>query len=237
MATSNGTSTVSRLNLREKSSLVLVLVACHTPSSPRNCSTSYSHIFNAWFRTLEDACCALTSRYIFKATSEVILTARTWYSRGSAEPTIPRVTLLCRSDDPGYHKRAGFVQEFSSLRIISIALRMLFTPRLYLHLRKTLTMRPSTTALVLITTFASSAVALLVTPDSPCEKNCGNVLSSTTGADIVCDESQYSLAPAGIVYQNCVGCEARSNFSENGQSDLQWLLCKDSVIHALWISS
>ncbi|KAJ9143725.1 Lpxtg-domain-containing protein [Pleurostoma richardsiae] len=70
---------------------------------------------------------------------------------------------------------------------------------------------------------ASSTTALLVAPASPCGTYCGNVLTSTTGSEITCDESQYS-ASAGVVFESCTNCELSSTYSSQGQTDLQWLL-------------
>ncbi len=87
-------------------------------------------------------------------------------------------------------------------------------------------MRPSTLGLVVSTAFAGGARAMLVTNGSPCDQNCGNVLSSTSGSDMDCDQSTFSSSSAGIVYQSCVDCELKSTYSNNNQTDLQWLLCE-----------
>ncbi|RYP70645.1 hypothetical protein DL769_004891 [Monosporascus sp. CRB-8-3] len=81
--------------------------------------------------------------------------------------------------------------------------------------------------------FARYISALLVARDSPCETLCGNVLDSTTPDDIVCRESDYPLAAAGIVFQQCITCEAGSAhvYGEkvNQESDLGAML----LIHIL----
>lgn len=71
-----------------------------------------------------------------------------------------------------------------------------------------------------------SSDAILVTRGSPCEKNCGNVLDATHSDDLVCDESQYASTSAGAVFQGCTRCELASNYTANGQTDLQWMACE-----------
>lgn len=73
---------------------------------------------------------------------------------------------------------------------------------------------------------AGSATALLVAPGSPCEEYCGNVLSTTTGADMTCQDSDYASNSAGIVFETCIGCELRSAYSTGNISDLNYLLCE-----------
>ncbi|KKY35548.1 putative lpxtg-domain-containing protein [Diaporthe ampelina] len=86
-------------------------------------------------------------------------------------------------------------------------------------------MRPTTARLVVSTALVSSAAAILVTPDSPCDSQCGNVLSATTGGDIECDQNNYGNA-AGTVFRNCMNCELGSKYysAELNQSDQQWML-------------
>lgn len=69
------------------------------------------------------------------------------------------------------------------------------------------------------------AVAILVVPDSPCDQNCGNVLGSTTPADIVCGDMAYSTTAAGTVFETCIQCELGSTYTDDGQTDQQWMLC------------
>lgn len=70
-----------------------------------------------------------------------------------------------------------------------------------------------------------SASAILVTSGSSCDQQCGNVLSATTPADIVCDQSNYGSA-AGVVFENCLNCEITSTYytTNPNQSDQQWML-------------
>ncbi|KAM4056154.1 centromere/microtubule binding protein cbf5-like protein [Hirsutella rhossiliensis] len=68
-----------------------------------------------------------------------------------------------------------------------------------------------------------AAHAILVTPGSPCSTSCGNVLDSTSTADIVCDEAGPSGAAAQL-FQGCVECEMGSGYFHNNQSDVQSVL-------------
>jgi len=91
-------------------------------------------------------------------------------------------------------------------------------------------MRPSifAPALVLITSFAPSATALKASTSSPCAAQCGNELGSTSGSDIVCANSDYKSAAAGIVFSTCVSCQLASQYVDpvTKQSDLHWAICK-----------
>ncbi|KUI71792.1 hypothetical protein VM1G_07198 [Cytospora mali] len=86
-------------------------------------------------------------------------------------------------------------------------------------------MRFATARLAASAALAGSASAILVTQGSPCDDQCGNVLSATTGPDIECDQNNYGSA-AGIVYKNCMNCELSSTYysTESNQTDQQWLL-------------
>ena len=87
-------------------------------------------------------------------------------------------------------------------------------------------MWPSKLALVTAVALVGPAAALLVAPNSPCEQYCGNVLSTTTGADMTCQDSDYSSNAAGIVFESCIGCELKSAYSTGNVSDLMYLLCE-----------
>ncbi|KAK7706219.1 hypothetical protein SLS64_007557 [Diaporthe eres] len=86
-------------------------------------------------------------------------------------------------------------------------------------------MRPTPARLAVSVALANSAAAILVTPDSPCDTQCGNVLSATTGSDIECDQNNYGNA-AGTVFRNCMNCELSSKYysTELNQSDQEWML-------------
>jgi len=55
---------------------------------------------------------------------------------------------------------------------------------------------------------------------------CGNVLSSTSGADIVCNNGDYTSIAAGITFQSCVTCQLGSTYIEPSTktTDLQLAL-------------
>ncbi|KAK7432740.1 hypothetical protein QQZ08_000600 [Neonectria magnoliae] len=82
----------------------------------------------------------------------------------------------------------------------------------------------------LITNFAAVAAAvvpaadaILVAPNSPCSRDCGNVLDATNPDDIVCSQNSYTSG-AGQVFEGCVECEMSSDYSHDGQTDQQWML-------------
>ncbi|EPE02926.1 centromere microtubule binding protein cbf5-like protein [Ophiostoma piceae UAMH 11346] len=78
--------------------------------------------------------------------------------------------------------------------------------------------------LSLITALAGTASALLVSQSSPCEQYCGNVLSSTSGSDMVCNDSEYAGNLAGTVFETCIKCELTSAYTTGNTSDLDYLL-------------
>jgi hypothetical protein len=91
-------------------------------------------------------------------------------------------------------------------------------------------MRPSmvTTVSLLVTTFTSTGIALDALSNSPCAVQCGNVLGSTSGSDIVCNNGDYTSTAAGITFQSCVTCQLGSTYVDpvSKQSDLQLGLCE-----------
>ena len=93
-------------------------------------------------------------------------------------------------------------------------------------------MRPSVPQrnLFLLMIFLPSITALEALTDSPCAAQCGNSLGGTTGADLVCQDSNYGSA-AGIVFQNCISCQISSTYVDpiTKQTDLQWALCMSFV--------
>jgi hypothetical protein len=66
--------------------------------------------------------------------------------------------------------------------------------------------------------------AVVVTPGSPCESSCGNVLGATAPDDLVCNQDAYAVG-AGEVFQSCVECEMMSAYYHDGERDSQWALC------------
>jgi hypothetical protein len=84
-------------------------------------------------------------------------------------------------------------------------------------------MRPLSIALII--SAANIAQALLVAPSSPqCAVLCGNELSSTSGQEITCGDSDYSSSTYGATFESCVACELSSTYVDpvTQQSDLQW---------------
>ncbi len=82
--------------------------------------------------------------------------------------------------------------------------------------------------IIALSALAHQAQAIIVAQNSPCEKNCGNVLNMDTVDQIVCDDADYGTT-AGKVFQSCVACESTSPYAiTNGnqpESDLQAMLC------------
>ncbi|KAI1964872.1 hypothetical protein LOZ58_001563 [Ophidiomyces ophidiicola] len=78
--------------------------------------------------------------------------------------------------------------------------------------------------LLLSPLFAVAALALRVTPGSPCERSCGSGFSNTTGDDIVCRDPQFFDSEEGIRFRECVNCELRSTYSISRayDTDLKW---------------
>lgn len=79
------------------------------------------------------------------------------------------------------------------------------------------------------------AVALQVTPNSPCAALCLDSedldksdpnSSSTKGSDITCDDDLFSTTKKGQKIQNCLTCLQESNFVQGSESDQKWFLCK-----------
>jgi hypothetical protein len=90
-------------------------------------------------------------------------------------------------------------------------------------------MRPSlvSSSLALVTSFVSTSTALESLVNSPCAIQCGNVLGSTSGNDIVCPDSSYTSTLAGQTFSSCITCQLGSKYQDpvTKQTDLQWGLC------------
>ena len=69
-----------------------------------------------------------------------------------------------------------------------------------------------------------AAQAILVTPDSHCSTDCGNVLDSTSPDDVACTDNSFESG-AGQIFQGCLECEMSSNHSTSGLTDVQASLC------------
>lgn len=84
-----------------------------------------------------------------------------------------------------------------------------------------------------------SASALQVTPNSPCSSFCVDSSdlnfadpnsSNTKNKDIVCYDSEYQSSPAGSKFQQCLGCLQNSTYTQGGESDQLWFLCRYTEI-------
>ncbi|KAK4242479.1 centromere/microtubule binding protein cbf5-like protein [Achaetomium macrosporum] len=71
---------------------------------------------------------------------------------------------------------------------------------------------------------APLAASLLVAPDSPCSKFCGNILSSTQGDEMACDTGTLTKTSKGVVWEQCIGCLLTSTHVSGNRSDMQALL-------------
>ncbi|KAG9235295.1 hypothetical protein BJ875DRAFT_374536 [Amylocarpus encephaloides] len=74
----------------------------------------------------------------------------------------------------------------------------------------------------LLSIFTTSVTAIQALTSSPCASECGNVLGSTTGADIECLDAKFTISP-GSIFKSCVSCQLRSQFIDPAtkQTDLQ----------------
>lgn len=83
-------------------------------------------------------------------------------------------------------------------------------------------------ALLFLISFTSTTTALESLLNSPCAIQCGNVLSSTTGDDIVCQNADFTGTPQGVTFTSCVTCQLGSTYVDpvTKQTDLQWGLCE-----------
>jgi hypothetical protein len=88
-----------------------------------------------------------------------------------------------------------------------------------------------TTARLSIATVAAAplAASLLVAPDSPCSKFCGNTLSSTQTEELACDTGTLTKTSKGVVWEQCIGCLLTSTHVSGNRSDMQALLCMYSI--------
>jgi hypothetical protein len=91
-------------------------------------------------------------------------------------------------------------------------------------------MRPSiiASAFLFLISFTSTTTALESLQNSPCAIQCGNVLSSTTGDDIVCQNADFTGTSQGVTFTGCVTCQLGSTYVDpvTKQTDLQWGLCE-----------
>lgn len=79
---------------------------------------------------------------------------------------------------------------------------------------------------ILTVASAPLAASVLVAPDSPCSRFCGNILSSTPVDEVPCDAGTLTKTSKGLVWEQCVDCLLTSTYvSPGNQTDLQALLC------------
>lgn len=79
-------------------------------------------------------------------------------------------------------------------------------------------------ALLFLISFTPTVTAIESLPNSPCAVQCGNVLSSTTGSDIVCQNADFTGTSQGVTFAGCVTCQLGSTYVDpvTKQTDLQW---------------
>lgn len=82
------------------------------------------------------------------------------------------------------------------------------------------------------------AHALLVAPNSPCAPQCGNVLTTTSGAEISCNDGDYASSTYGPAFESCLNCELASTYvdPQSNMTDLQAALfnLRFAVSWCLW---
>jgi hypothetical protein len=92
--------------------------------------------------------------------------------------------------------------------------------------------RASLLSILLLT---SKALALQVTPNSPCASVCMDDpsqdasdpnTSNTYPSDIVCNDADYENTSVGRKFASCVNCLRNSTASGAGENDQSWFLCK-----------
>lgn len=72
------------------------------------------------------------------------------------------------------------------------------------------------------------ALALMVTPDSPCMSLCsdGQGSDSIHGSEIVCQNEHFMTTTAGQKLKSCLSCLQLSTAAGNGQNDQHCFICK-----------
>lgn len=89
--------------------------------------------------------------------------------------------------------------------------------------------------------YSTVALALQVSPGSPCASVClENPAQNTTDAitfltsssEIACVDGDFQGTSVGIKYMSCLQCLQTSTFSTSNQDDQGWFLCK-SPYHIL----
>ena len=97
---------------------------------------------------------------------------------------------------------------------------------------------PSLTRFLFLLLLPALAHALLVAPNSPCAPQCGNVLTTTSGAEISCNDGDYASSTYGPAFQSCLNCELASTYvdPQSNMTDLQAALynLRFAVSWCLW---
>jgi hypothetical protein len=77
------------------------------------------------------------------------------------------------------------------------------------------------------------STALQVSPSSPCSNVCiddiidnptSTLNSNTNGADLSCDDVDYTNTDKGIKFKNCMTCLQTSNYASGSESDQNWFI-------------
>lgn len=94
-------------------------------------------------------------------------------------------------------------------------------------------MRPFTAKIVTVFAALPAIEAVLVTPNSPCETKCGNILDATSQSDIACDDNGFTAGDSQI-FKGCVECQLNSRFvGANNQTDVAAGLCMFDKVHGM----
>ncbi|KAB8239671.1 uncharacterized protein BDW43DRAFT_258856 [Aspergillus alliaceus] len=67
-------------------------------------------------------------------------------------------------------------------------------------------------------------VALRTAPGSPCAGVCNRQSTNTTGSEIACLDTDFSMTSKGSHFQQCVDCQLRSTYNDDssGETDVDW---------------
>ncbi|CZR59233.1 uncharacterized protein PAC_09125 [Phialocephala subalpina] len=88
-------------------------------------------------------------------------------------------------------------------------------------------MKPLSISIPLALAIPTLVSGLLVEPASPqCADTCGNILTSTRGSEMTCDDADYASSTYGATFKACISCELNSTYYNPTKktSDLQWAI-------------
>jgi hypothetical protein len=88
-------------------------------------------------------------------------------------------------------------------------------------------MKPLSISIPLALAIPTLVSGLLVEPASPqCADTCGNILTSTRGSEMTCDDADYASSTYGATFKACISCELNSTYYNPPKktSDLQWAI-------------